>query len=144
MEPNNTHLEKINEESDKVRAMIEKYQSVREDRVKMLLTLQGLLFMALAFSWDKDPILATMISICGLISTIAFFAFLDEVDAAISRILKWWKKRVEAIEAFNGLPTCDLLSPRKKLLLVFPDAVSMMCFSIGGIWGAVIMTRIFG
>ena len=71
MEENKSPAETISEDFDKVMVLIGQYQSIREERVKTILTLQGLLFVALGFSWDKDAVLPVMISIGGFVASLA-------------------------------------------------------------------------
>lgn len=75
-----------------VREMIKHENELINHRITWLVELQGLLFAALGFSWDKRDAHLLIYCFCLLGSLIAVSSFiaLASGDEAISQILWWW------------------------------------------------------
>ena len=76
-----------------VRAMIKHENELMNHRITWLSTLQGLLFAALGFAWDKHDaqVLVFIISIIGIVISISSITVLRAASGAISDLADWWE-----------------------------------------------------
>lgn len=73
-----------------IREMIRHEDELLVNRTNWLITLQGLLFTALAFSWDKNLALTGMFVVLGIVFSILFVRYLRYADLAIDKLRTWW------------------------------------------------------
>jgi hypothetical protein len=124
------------QDASTVRSMINYYQSLREERVKSIITLQGLLFAALGFSWGKDETLTLIICLAGIGLTIAFLGFMAEAESAIKEIRVWWNNRCTVGKEYDGPPVLDLPADNsRRIYRIFGDALSLIAKLLGLTWG---------
>ncbi len=77
-----------------VRKMISHENDLVNHRVNWLLTVQGFLFTALAFAWEKDDslFLVPMVSAIGVAVALSSAFLLHEGSRAIVELRAWWDK----------------------------------------------------
>src|SRR5713101_1694748 len=85
-------MSSLSNEADTVRAMLEHQENRLDERIKGLLALQGLLFAALGFSWDKVPLLPIIFSIVGVLASLALVGEAARSHAAARLIIEWWRQ----------------------------------------------------
>lgn len=126
---------------DVVRTMIHRENEVINHRVSWLATLQGLLFTALAFAWDKPQIKSFLILLCGMgviISLIALVA-LCSTTLAMKRLWEWWDKNRPA--GYDGPDVIGLRPPRLPVLqFIAPWTFIPVVFAIA--WVVVFCIRV--
>jgi vacuolar-type H+-ATPase subunit I/STV1 len=74
-----------------VREMIFKENEFINHRLAWLVTLQGLLFAALGFAWEKAHVLINPIATTGIVVSITSFIGLLLAHKAIEKLKKEWK-----------------------------------------------------
>lgn len=142
MKESNNQVDEINNDLNIVVTKLDKYQTYREDRVKTFLTLQGLLFVALSFSWEKH-FLSILISISGCLSTIAFVSYIYDIEKTIKNLVTWCQRRQKSLEQIEVFPILDIWKREKNLFFIFSTSMSMLTFSFGFLWGVIITFKIF-
>ena len=125
-----------------LRSMIEFEIQRYDDRVKTLLTLQGLLFAALGFSWGKDPVLPIIFGIVGLISTIASVGHLGKARIAIARLESKWNEKCTNEPEYAGPPLMGLESYEDMKLLGRYQASHIYSFAFGIAWGGIFVAGV--
>jgi hypothetical protein len=122
-----------------VRSTLEHYSRLRNDRVKTMLTLQSLMFVALGFIWDKSPAATVVIVSAGLIASFALADFLRECQRAARQLLDWWaNSRLEDPEGL-GPPirlSCEFVTENP---CSWCRSISLLEFAIGIAWGALLL-----
>lgn len=108
MESENTRT--IEDDARVIRSMVEYYLSARNEYIKSLITLQGLLFTGLGFSWDKGYRLSLFLALIGIASTAAFYRLINISEKAIRELRTWWQSRLERDPTYNGPPVGSLPS----------------------------------
>ena len=75
-----------------VRSMIEAENRLVNDRMAWLTTLEGLLFAALAFVWDKPNAVALTQVLCvlGVVTSAVILSTLVTASMAQRGLLQWW------------------------------------------------------
>lgn len=81
---------KENELASILRAMVAQEAEQVNRRLSWFGTLQGFLFAALAFTWDKSRTLTVVISILGLVVSLLVLIGLVAATLALERIRKCW------------------------------------------------------
>ena len=87
-----------------IREMIRHEDDLLLGRTNWLMTLQGLLFAALAFGWDR-PWLPFLIVALGILFSTLFIPYLNLSEQAIAQLLGWWK---ENGAGYDGPPITGL------------------------------------
>lgn len=77
-----------------IRAMIQDENAMMNNRIGWLNSVEGLLFAALAFAWDKADARLLIIVFCVLGMGVAFSSWreLEIGSIAINTLKKWWEK----------------------------------------------------
>ena len=116
-----------------VRSMIEAENQLVSDRMAWLTTLQGLLFAALAFVWEKpDAVLLTRV-LCGLgvvMSTVVLSTLVGATKAQRA-LLEWWDARRP--KDYCG-PDVIGLRPSKRRLAKYLAPWSVIALAFVGAW----------
>jgi hypothetical protein len=73
-----------------IREMIRHEDNLLVNRTNWMITLQGLLLAALAFSWDRHMAVTFLIGGLGILYSLFFIRYLNLTDKAIFKLLKWW------------------------------------------------------
>jgi hypothetical protein len=83
--------------ADVVRSMIDAENRLVNDRMAWLTTLQGLLFAALGFIWDKPDVNVLMRVLCavGMLMATIVLSTLVTASKAQRALLKWWDAHKE-------------------------------------------------
>ena len=89
-------LSEFNEHAKTIRAMVEEENNVQNNRLTWLMTIQGLLFAALGFAWDKEDarILVSVFCVLGVIVALSSWSALQLSGAAYDELRTWWEKYV--------------------------------------------------
>ena len=97
--------------SEIVRSMVESENSLLNDRINWLVTIQGLLFAALGFAWDKQDTkgLVIIFSVLGFVVSLSAWSSLRLCNKARNELLKWWDKNKPS--SYQG-----------------PDVIGLRCF----------------
>lgn len=94
--------------SDRIRSMIEHENILRDQRLNWLMASQGLLVVALGFSWDKDKYLVILLAVIGIIFCISIGANLYCNTLAIRKLANQWKEK--SSHEYDGPPVIALRS----------------------------------
>lgn len=80
------------ENANIIRAMIQHEDQVANDRITWLTSIQGLLFAALGFAWDKQDtkILIVVLSFTGIMVAVSAWFSLIISNEARRDLVKWW------------------------------------------------------
>jgi hypothetical protein len=122
-----------------IRAMIEHENHLVNYRLTWLITLQGLLFAALGFAWDKRDAWQIIMVFCvmGIFSAVSCLVSLSYTQRAIYRLEKWWEthkpERHDGPEVI-GFPLSQVA------LLTLPWLILLVLF-IGG-WTAIFVINL--
>jgi hypothetical protein len=75
-----------------IRSMIECENHLLNDRITWLVTIQGLLFAALGFAWDKKDTkgLITIFSLLGMMVSLSAWTSLNISNQARHELVRWW------------------------------------------------------
>lgn len=93
------------ETANVIREMIRHEDELLVNRTNWLITLQGLLFAALAFSWEKSFAITVLFVLLGIVFSILFVRYLNFADLAIAKLLRWWEAHSDG---YNGPPVIGL------------------------------------
>jgi hypothetical protein len=96
------------------REMIRHEDEVINNRVGWMATLNGLLFTAVGFLWDKPSSRGVIFWLCvvGFVITLCAAVALHGATKAMSRIRKWWDARVAAEwPNYDGPGIIGLIAP---------------------------------
>ena len=77
-----------------IRSLIEHENELQNHRLTWLMTIQGLLFAALGFAWDKQDAHALVIifSILGIVVSLSSWSSLQLNHTAYEELHNWWEK----------------------------------------------------
>lgn len=77
---------------DTVRLMIHRENEIIHQRLTWCITIQGFLFAAIGFSWDKAGNKPFILLICvlGFLLSLILFFTMAEASRATRRLLDWW------------------------------------------------------
>ena len=84
----------IQDDAAIIRSMIQHENTMVIERTNWMLALEGLLFTALAFAWDKSPVLVLVLSVMGLVSSLSLGVFLQSATRAIFQLQQWWRNHL--------------------------------------------------
>jgi hypothetical protein len=114
-------------DAEVIRSMIEHEGDLLNHRITWMVTLQGLLFAALGFAWDKKDAggLILVFGLLGLVVSISSAASFGAAIRAEKRLLAWWDENtrdysgpdVVGWRASNGFS--ERLYPWRVLPIVF-------------------------
>ena len=102
--------------SYEVRSMIDKENDMIHHRITWLTTLQGLLFAALGFAWDKPTgtSLLYLLSFLGIAFSVIVLVALVAATNAMNRLIDWWDENKP--ESYDGPGVVGLHPPENKIL----------------------------
>jgi hypothetical protein len=123
--------------------MIEFEIQRHDDRVKTLLTLQGLLFAAIGFSWGKSHALLIIFSLVGLFSTIASTGHLHKALIAIAWLESEWKKKLTKESKYSGPPLMGFKSYKDMKILGLFHASYVFSISFAFAWSGILTAAVY-
>ena len=125
------------EEAKIVREMIRHENELMNHRFSWFNTLQGLLFAALAFSWEKTGAtgLAYMFCMLGALLCVSTFYSLRANLLAISALRDWWDKHRDI--DYHGPDIIGRRPDHKSLPILRPYVLFPISFGIAWIWIAI-------
>lgn len=102
MNPGNGDRDDKEQYADTIRSMIECENRMTNDRVTWLVTIQGLLFAALGFAWDKQDTrwLITALALLGATVSLSAWTSLMISNQARRDLVRWWDANKPA--AYQG------------------------------------------
>ncbi|SAL08093.1 hypothetical protein AWB81_08587 [Caballeronia arationis] len=108
-------------------------------RLSWLGSLEGFLFAALGFAWDKEGSLVVTISMLGL--TVALLVFVATISTALAilSLQKYWNE--QRPQDHQG-PGVSGFFPTRAPLSVFISSEVLLPVAFAFAWGAVLWTRI--
>ena len=134
-----------NEDAAIIRTMINNENRVLNDRITWLTTIQGLLFAALGFAWDKDDAQAVIIivSCLGVSVALASWTSFTISNKARKDLDAWWEAHKP--EDYDGPPVIGIRSfdqdtPIKLLIRSLRPWRSLPIFFILG-WLSVLVAN---
>ena len=92
-------------------------------RLSWLCQIQGFLFAALSFAWEKDPKLVPLFATMGIAVAVLAFNSLITATAALNRIRRSWSKLKS--KDYGG-PDVFGLYPEKPTILTFACSENML------------------
>ena len=80
------------EDAAAIRSMIEHENVLLNDRINWLVTIQGLLFAALSFNWNKSntELLITVLSLLGITASLSAWTSFDLSNKAKKELVETW------------------------------------------------------
>ena len=123
-----------------IRAMIEQENHLVNYRLTWLITLQGLLFAALGFAWDKRDAWQIIVVFCvmGIFSAVSCLLSLSYSQRALFRLHEWCETHKP--ERYDGPEVIGFPLTRDVVLLTEPWFTLPVLF-IGG-WGAIFVVNL--
>jgi len=108
----------LHENAKIIRAMLDNENNLLNYRINWLVTIQGLLFAALGFSWDKKDArgLVTILCLMGIVMSISAMTSFFLATQAMGDLLKWWENNKKD---YRGLEIQGLRAENYKLLWFF-------------------------
>lgn len=84
---------RLHENAKIIQAMIDNENNLLNYRINWLVTIQGLLFAALGFSWDKKDARGLVVVLClmGIMMSISAMTSFLLATQGMSDLLKWWE-----------------------------------------------------
>ncbi len=121
--------------------MIQHENTLVIERTNWMLTLEGLLFTALAFAWDKNSAVVMVLSLVGFVSSISLGVFLESATRAIARLQQWWRNHT-ADQNYNGPPIIGLSDEEftSVEMIILPHRVLPVLFGLA--WLVVALLKI--
>ena len=100
--------------------MVRHENELMNHRVLWLRTLQGLLFTALGFAWEKADAYALIYVFCatGAVVAISSQTVLNGAHQAIDQLRQWWEKNRPA--DYHGPDVLGCSSPSKLVVWLLP------------------------
>ncbi len=79
--------------AETVRSMIDRENELINHRITWLMTIQGLMFAALGFAWEKSDAAALIHMLClaGIAFSVVHLLALVSATRAIGRLSDWWE-----------------------------------------------------
>jgi hypothetical protein len=116
-----------------IRSLIEFELTRLDDRIKTLFTVQGLMFVALSFAWEKDKILTVCLIIAGMIAVLALGAIAQTSVDAINTMEKHYNKmNSDEIDDGRSQPWSSVQHSKMRFLGMHP--IFWIGMSVGIIW----------
>ena len=99
-----------------IRSMVEEENNLQNNRLTWLMTIQGLLFAALGFAWDKAHarILVCVLCVLAILVSLSSWSALQLSGAAYQELKSWWDKFVP--ENYDGPPIMGSTAQPKSYL----------------------------
>ena len=129
----------MDEHAKTVRTMIEHENHLVNYRLTWLITLQGLLFAALGFAWDKRDAWQIIVVFCtmGIVSALSCLLSLSLTQLAIRRQEEWWSHHQP--QGYDG-PEVIGLPVSRPMLFALPWLILPVLF-MGG-WAAILVVNL--
>jgi len=124
------------DDAETVREMIFKEGEFINHRLTWLVTIQGLLFAALGFAWEKAPELISPLGAVGIVVSITSFIGLLAARQAIKTLISEWKNKKP--EDYVGPDVIGYFNPYKVVEFFLPWLILPMLFFMVWIWVVVI------
>lgn len=123
-------------DAEVIRSMIEHEGDLLNHRITWMVTLQGLLFTALGFAWDKEDAfgLIWVFGIVGIVISISSGISFRAATRAERRLLDWWNHNKGD---YNGPDVVGLHAPNSILSMLYPWRVLPIVFVLawlGVLW----------
>jgi len=80
------------EVADIIRTMIRHEDDIVNQRMTWFLTIQGLLFAALAFAWGKGTVLGIVLGVVGIAICASSYTALNVGPNAVRKLVEWWSE----------------------------------------------------
>lgn len=131
---NNKMNQNIADRSAEVRHMIDRENDLINYRITWLTTINGLLFAALGFSWDKPTGSQLIQVICALGFVISLIQLAATISAnmAIARLVDWWENNKP--KDYDG-PGVMGFQPIRNRALVYLSFLNWIPFLFMTAWG---------
>jgi len=109
---------RLHENAKIIRAMIDNENNLLNYRINWLVTIQGLLFAALGFSWDKKDArgLLTILCLMGIMMSISAMTSFLLATQAMGNLLEWWKNNGQG---YKGPEVQGLRAEKYRFLWLF-------------------------
>lgn len=114
---------KIEEVGATLRSMVEHETAQVDRRLAWMCQIEGFLFAALGFAWEKGPKLVPIFAIMGIAVAVLVFNSLIASTAALNRIRRCWSELKP--KDFDG-PDVFGLYPKKPTILAFACSENML------------------
>jgi hypothetical protein len=135
---------KLTEEFEKtIRRMIFHEDELVNSRMSWLLTLEGFLFAALGFAWDKDHTrcLAVLLSIVGIVVALSGGVMLYCSNQAVIKLYGKWRKKKKKETDYQGAGVVGFWGARRPFLSLFqPPKVYPPLLAMA--WLVVLLTHV--
>ena len=118
------------QKAETVRTMIRHENELFNHRLTWMATLQGLLFAALGFAWDKKDTreLLWVLSAVGLLTSLSSMRALKAGASAIESLVSWWDKNHQ-----QGYAGPDIIGIRSSTLwFLYPWFTFRFCSASRG------------
>ena len=86
--------QKVSDTAQVIRGMIEQENKLLNDRINWLVSIQGLLFAGLSFSWDKKDAggLVFTFTFLGIVVAFSAYSSFPFYSKASKDLINWWDK----------------------------------------------------
>lgn len=131
----------VEEEAKIIRAMVEQENSVQNNRLTWLMTIQGLLFAALGFAWDKKDAggLVVVFCILGVIVSLIGWSSSQLSGKAYQELKVWCDAHTP--KEYKGVPViCARGKPNRLHWILRPWRALPWIFALG--WVAIFILNI--
>lgn len=131
----------LRNEAQVVRDMIRHEDFLTDHRTTWLLQCQGLLFLALAFAWDKSPLLVLVLSLLGIRLSLSIKDYLRLGAEAKKDLQRWWNQQMGGSQ-WAGPPIVGLADEDigERRLGMLPYNIMPTAFAFA--WACVIAIRV--
>jgi hypothetical protein len=84
--------QKVIEAAQTIRSMIEQENKLLNDRINWLVSIQGLLFAGLSFSWDKKDASGLVFSFTflGIVVALSAYSSFPFYSQSLKNLIAWW------------------------------------------------------
>lgn len=130
----------IHETAEVIRTMLRHETEQADRRVSWLTTVQGLLFTALAFAWDKPGALTTIVSVLGATVAVLVFAGMCAGTLAIDRLRRDWTRLIPRSYEEN-LPPSMGYYPHRAPWIVYASPENLLPIVFFGAWVWILVVR---
>ncbi len=103
-----------------IRSMIQHENSLTNDRISWLVTIQGLLFASFGIVWNSNTLSKELLSILGLLGILVAVSSLQSLtlaNKARHELVAWWNDYI-ADKSYEGPPIIGTYSASKQTLIL--------------------------
>jgi hypothetical protein len=129
------------DDASTIRQMIAHEDDLINHRLTWLAQLQGFLFAALGFAWEKDRVLVPGLVVVGIVTALSVHAACLFSGKAVNGLREEWEKnKPTAPDAYNGPDVIGYCAEKEKKSLVrflgrfLPWKVLPLFFALAWIW----------